>query len=110
MDVNGGDIVEAGFDNFFITEGLVNIEYVEEENSLAIYPNPFSSEINITFSNKELEKIKIETLDLAGRIIDLRTFENTGIVRFKNDYKKGIYFIKVYGDEGLIKTEKIIKL
>ena len=110
MDVNGGDIVEAGFDNFFVTEGLVNVGYVEEENSLVIYPNPFSSEINIAFSNKELDKIKIETLDLAGRIIDVRAFKSTGIVRFKNDYKKGIYFIKVYGDEGLIKTEKIIKL
>jgi len=110
MDVNGGDIVEAGFDNFFVTEGLVGVEDVEDDTSLEVYPNPFNSEINITFSNKGLEQIKIETLDLAGRIIDVRAFKNTGTVRFKNEYPKGIYFMRVYGDGVLIQTEKIIKL
>jgi len=110
MDVNGYDIVEAGFDNFYVTEGLVSVEDVKVEQSLEVYPNPFNSEINMVFSNKGLEQIKIEALDLAGRIIDMRTFENSKTVRFKNDYPKGIYFMRVYGDGALIKTEKVVKL
>jgi len=105
------DIAEAGFDNFSITEGTtVNISVIKSKDDLIIYPNPFNSEINISFHNKEMENVRIEVLDLAGRIIDQKEFQNTSSVRFKNDYKKGIYFMNVYGNGKLIKTKKVIKL
>jgi len=43
-------------------------------------------------------------------VIDYKTFKNTSLVKFKNDYNQGVYLINVYGDGELIKTQKIIKL
>ncbi len=111
MDIPSGHLSEAGFDNFKIVENsLVSIADIEVKNDLTIYPNPFNSEINISIQNKEIETVKVEVLDLTGRLIDQKVFNNASTVRFKNDYKKGIYFMNVYGNDKLIKTEKVIKL
>jgi choice-of-anchor B domain-containing protein len=105
-----GHIVEAGFDNFKIIEGAtVGIDQINNSDILTIYPNPFNSEMNISFKNKEINNVRVEVLDIAGRLIDKRGYQNTSIVSFKNNYKSGIYFMSIYGNDKLIKTEKIIK-
>jgi len=111
MDNLPNDIVEAGFDNFKITEGTtVGLPQSKEIEELTIYPNPFNSELTISFNDKEMQHVRVDMLDLTGRIIDQKEFKNTSIVGFKNDYKRGIYFMNVYGNGKLIKTEKVIKL
>tara|TARA_B100000809_G_scaffold203900_1_gene205120 strand:- start:1140 stop:3512 length:2373 start_codon:yes stop_codon:yes gene_type:complete len=111
MDNAGGHLAEAGFDNFKVIENsTVSVADIVSDNDLTIYPNPFNSEISISFNNKEIQNGRVEVLDLAGRIIDQKEFNNTSVVRFKNDYKRGIYFMNVYGNGKLIKTEKVIKL
>ncbi|MBL4670204.1 MAG: T9SS type A sorting domain-containing protein, partial [Flavobacteriales bacterium] len=110
MDVNSGHIAEAGFDKFLISEGPLSVDDVDVVNSIVVYPNPFNSEINILFKNTEVTTLKVEVLDVTGKIIDTRVFENTSTIRFKNAYKKGIYFMNVYGDGELMTTEKLIKL
>jgi len=111
IDSSPNDIVEAGFDNFSITEGnTIGISEVIAINDFVIHPNPFNSEINISFNDKEMQHVRVDMLDLAGRIIDQKEFKNTSVVRFKNDYKRGIYFMNVYENGKLIKTEKVIKL
>jgi choice-of-anchor B domain-containing protein len=111
IDSSPNDIVEAGFDNFSITEGnIISVSEVIDNEGFIVHPNPFNSEINISFNNKEMQDVTVEVLDLAGRIIDQKEFNNTSVVRFKNDYKRGVYFMNVYGNGKLIKTEKVIKL
>ncbi|MDB4534110.1 choice-of-anchor B family protein [Vicingaceae bacterium] len=111
MDNTAGHIAEAGFDNFRVVDNNpVNISELNTEQALTIYPNPFNAEINISFQNKEMKDVKVEVLDLTGRIIDQKEFNNSSNVRFINEYKRGIYFVNVYGNGKLIKTEKVIKL
>jgi choice-of-anchor B domain-containing protein len=111
MDIGAGHLAEAGLDNFKVVENslaAVSTNSVEEE--FLIYPNPFNKEINIKIESKAFKQLKVEVLDLAGRLIDQKEFYNTSTIRFKNGYKKGIYLMNVYGNGKLIKTEKIIKL
>jgi hypothetical protein len=111
MDIGAGHLVEAGFDNFKVIENsTLSVSTSHLEDALLIYPNPFSTEINIKLKSEGLEELKIEVLDLAGRLIDQKEFYNTSTIRFINAYQKGIYLMKIYGNGKLIKTEKLIKL
>jgi len=111
MDNSPEHIVEAGFDKFQIIDSIaIGVEENNLNNTLTIYPNPFSLDINISFSVKEFKSIRIEVLDITGRIVDKRDFKNTTTINIKNNYKQGIYFMNVYGDGVLFKTEKLIKL
>jgi choice-of-anchor B domain-containing protein len=110
MDVNGGHIAEGGLDRFIVVDSAaVGIEDNELESSLTIYPNPFTSEINIVLNNVDIKNIRVEILDVSGRKIDEKTFKNTSTINYTNNYKRGIYFMNVYGNGILIKTEKVVK-
>lgn len=110
MDVNGGHLAEAGFDKFEIVEmGSVGIEDVITNTDLVIYPNPFSNELNMKVKGEAYKVLKVEVYEVTGKLIDSQIFKNTLAVRFTNNYKKGIYFVNVYGDGALIKTQKLIK-
>ena len=71
--------------------------------SIAVYPNPASSKINV----KATTSIKtIDLYDLQGRIIESAIGNNTFIDISKQ--QKGVYFLKITTEKGS-KLEKIIK-
>jgi choice-of-anchor B domain-containing protein len=110
MDIGAAHLAEAGFDNLKIIEtNPLSVSAIQKEEELLIYPNPFDSELTIQSQSKAFKQLKIEVIDLTGRLIDQKEFYNTSAVRFENEYKKGIYLMKVYGNGELIKTEKLIK-
>ncbi len=82
------------------------------ENSLSVYPNPNSGQLNIDFYLSSEKNIKMELFDLYGRILiknnetQFRTGQNSVQLDLYN-YSAGIYFIKVSG-EGIAETKKII--
>jgi len=69
-----------------------------------IYPNPTKGKIMIETENK-LKIIKIEIVDLNGRIIYLSKKYNSPINLSKQP--KGIYFVKVITEEG-VAIEKVV--
>ncbi|MDF1672109.1 MAG: choice-of-anchor B family protein [Vicingaceae bacterium] len=111
MDDAPGHLVEAGFDNFLIADSLTtSVETSNSEsNGASIYPNPFKDELTVKFAQSH-KTVKVEVFEITGKMIDTYKFSNTDFVRFKNDYKRGVYFINIYGDGEVIKTQKIVKL
>lgn len=111
MDDTPGHIVEAGFDNFIVVDSLaISADFITTKNNeVSIYPNPFKDELTIKFVNSH-KTVKVEVFEITGKMIDTYTFNNTSVVRFNNNYKKGVYFVNIYGDGKVIKTQKIVKL
>jgi choice-of-anchor B domain-containing protein len=87
----------------------ISVAEVAAEEIVTIYPSPFKDVLTIELE-KETTSLKIEVLDVAGKIIDVQGAKNTRSIQYKNDYEKGIYFVKVYSNGRLAKTEKVIKL
>lgn len=74
----------------------------ENENSeFTLYPNPTSGICNIQISEK-IERV--EFVDLNGRVL-ITTTSNTADL---SDLPTGIYFVKVYTENG-VTTKKIVK-
>lgn len=65
---NGENVVEAAIDDFSVydawTTGIANIE---NENRIAIYPNPANNEVTITLKNATKGTITLQ--DIAGRTL-----------------------------------------
>lgn len=79
--------------------------------TLTVFPNPSSEQINLSFSSIKNQEVKIELLDLTGKIILSKTEKTqSGITHKTLDIKgiaKGIYFINLTNESG-IETKKII--
>lgn len=111
MDQNPGHLVEAGFDKFLVVDSVtVDVaNNVLQTKESTIYPSPFKEVLNVNLSTS-FKTVKVEVYEVTGKMITNLEFTNTSSASFKNNYKSGIYFIKVYGDGELIKTQKIVKL
>jgi hypothetical protein len=88
------------------------IEILDEESSLSIYPNPTNgTEVNIVYLGTEsLENIAIEIYNLSGVLIaNYPMKQETNFITFPtNKLKSGVYFVKVFSDNNLLETKKLI--
>ena len=107
-DFDGGHIVEAGFDQFEIIDMPTGLEGEQLNRKFLIYPNPFNDVLNIKV-REEYTALKVQVFDITGQLIELQNIDNQSIVKIKNSYPKGVYFIHVYGDGALITTQKVVK-
>ena len=73
-----------------------------------IYPNPASDFVNIQIlQDKNVENVIIKVTDINGQII-FNKEHNSSIEQIDvSNYQKGIYFIKIVGQD-IIKVEKMI--
>jgi hypothetical protein len=107
-----GNIVEAGFDKFQITEGPQSLDEVSKNNTINVYPNPFNQNFTLTFpSDTKFENARVDLLDVSGRII-LSENVNSNNVLINNVDKiaNGIYLVQ-FTNAGITTTPtKVIKV
>ncbi len=85
-------------DTFSITGGPVNIKNIAEP-IIRIYPNPADNVLNIEISNTGNQGLEIEILDIAGKVIYQKKYNNAN-AHFTEQivlsgYAKGIYLVKI---------------
>jgi len=109
-DEGQGHIAEAGFDGFFVIDSAaVSVAENTLKNNINIYPNPFNDVLNITIDYSEFTILKAEIYDITGKLKQTQTVLNQSKLQIKTNYSAGIYFIRIYGDDVLLKTEKVIR-
>ncbi len=106
---NSGDITYTASKSFVssgksaIEENEIIVSPIIEVKQL--FPNPTNGEININFSIKKAANYTIELLDTKGAVLEILMDNNLneGLQQFnyqlKNEYSKGIYFVKISTDK-----------
>lgn len=81
------------------------------ENSFAttvnIYPNPFTSQTNISFS-EEQKNTRIKIMDVLGKEISTRIFTGKELIIEKGEMKAGIYFLQIIDVNKNMVNKKIV--
>ena len=108
-DIPSEHISEGAFDQFEITDGSVSVNELEQRNTVHIFPNPFNEIINVQLNDINNSAIQIQIVDVTGRLVDKFNFTNENNIQLQNTYKKGIYFINIYENGSLIKSQKLVK-
>ncbi len=87
---------------------LSTTELLANELGLEVYPNPFSSQINIR-SSRNLKQASIKVLDLNGRSLSTEFMNGSDFIMNLDGLAAGIYLLHVEDENGLVSTTKIIK-
>ena len=82
-------------------------------NNFKIYPNPSKDMFNITFTSETVQNLKLRVLNVVGEEIileDLQQFfgEYTKQINLQ-DNAKGIYFLEIETDNGIINKKLILQ-
>ncbi len=99
------NIVEGGLDRFEVTEGPVGISESDDAFSLSAYPNPFNSNITITYDLNAVDANSIlEVSDISGRLVRRIAIDtNNGFMVIGDDLSTGTYLIRMISSSGVSK-------
>ncbi len=86
---------------------------ISEKSLVDIFPNPAKQEWNIKIENKDQKQIVVEVVDMQGRVLKRFNFGTKTNIMEKiqiPDMDTGILFAKIYMDDKLYSTKKLLKL
>ncbi|NNC84430.1 MAG: T9SS type A sorting domain-containing protein [Bacteroidia bacterium] len=95
-----------------VEDSTLDSQDFDENNFVNIYPNPFSDKLNVKLPQTYLgTTIKIEILDIRGRLIKTLNKEYTSSIVIKEfgDFEDGSYFIKITNKSNKIIFKQLIK-
>ncbi|HRP01915.1 MAG TPA: T9SS type A sorting domain-containing protein [Candidatus Kapabacteria bacterium] len=97
----------------FITDPILDIEDNTINTNFATSPNPAVNSANIEFNLQSTHNIKLEIMDMSGRILLRENLNNLNIGKNiininTKEYSNGVYFVKIYNDKEYISGEFII--
>jgi hypothetical protein len=82
-------------------------------NNLDVYPNPSRDIFNVTFTSETIQDLKVRIFNIVGE-----EFVNENLHQFVGEYTKqidlfnhakGIYFLEVETNDGIINTKLILQ-
>ena len=86
---------------------LTSIEEKDEIGDINIYPNPFTSQTNINFSEYQ-NNSTIKILDLQGKVIKSINFSGKEFELDKDAMQAGMYLMQVTDDKQNFTSKKIL--
>jgi hypothetical protein len=101
-------------DTILIHSELVATDNLEQKTAdfkpFRVFPNPISSDkLFINYENEKFKNIYISIIDLNGKIFFQKEFEHIFTEVDLPDLTKGIYFLQIFNETGLLQVEKLIK-
>ena len=86
---------------------LTGTKELSDDHIIRIYPNPAKEEITVDLGRMNASKLTL--LDTQGKLLYTSEVKNNNIMMIDlKDISKGVYFLKVIGDD-MVKTYKVIK-
>jgi len=107
-----GHIVEAGFDNFSVSDSLTGIQTHALSSGLSVYPNPFDGTTTVHFSlDAQLASGSfIEVKDIAGCVVATQAISSQeGTVELGSDLSGGIYFVRMVNGGVASQAVRLVK-
>ncbi|MEO6819046.1 MAG: M1 family aminopeptidase [Ginsengibacter sp.] len=109
------DTVIVDPDYWLVTKNNTSLKMADDskENQVEIYPNPFVNSVQLNFLHITSPKVFYKIFDINGRLISGETFSLNGYL-FKeinlHYLPKGVYIMKIFSEDGVNLSKRIIKL
>ncbi len=87
----------------------VGILEIENPNALSVYPNPISSELNISINAKSFENITMQIVNVLGEVILTKAIVTINSQINTTKLPEGVYFVNIIDNNKIVKTQKVIK-
>lgn len=103
------NILEAGIDHFFISEGeFIGIaENQSKKNQVKLFPNPFNETLSFEFEKAEKRRILFYNLNM--QLLKEEQRNKSTFTLNTSTLPKGIIILQIISDEGEMQVEKMVK-
>ncbi len=94
---------------YFVSSITLSNEFFELENTIRVYPNPFSSDIKIKNLSSAFNLVLL--IDMLGREVYSQSvigLDEVSLLPSFNENTSGVYFLRLVGDN-IIETYKLVR-
>ena len=106
-DAQGGNLVEAGLDNFRV-DYVLNVNENNIDSDFSVYPNPSNHLFNLTFGDNVPESLVVNVYDVSGkRVTSSNVKKSNASVYIENP---GVYTIMLVGEDYVGSPVKVVKM
>jgi polyhydroxybutyrate depolymerase len=105
-DFNASEKIWLFFRKYKLNQ-FTGIDELKNNFSVAVYPNPFTSQTIIAFDEEQKNCI-LKITDIFGTEVTTIKFSGKQYVFQKNEMKNGIYFLQIINENKNTQTKKII--
>lgn len=110
-DDDPGHLVKAAIDLFEVTEGIVGVNSIIDENiKLIAMPNPSHHTFSITYDIQTPQGELILTNSQGQLLSKISLLGNTGNFNIGENLSSGIYFLQIQSGEKLSKPLRLVKI
>ncbi len=106
-DSEGGNLVEAGLDNFRVDYNL-NVSQENADSDFSVYPNPSNDFFYLSFGDNVPENLVANVYDVSGKLVTSSKIKKNNPTI--NISKAGIYTIILVGEDYVCTPVKVVKL
>jgi hypothetical protein len=103
--INNGNCVDTSVCNIITVVGIAENE---SNANFTLFPNPTSENISIQFKNDQAF-VKVRLISIIGQELKSQSFQNTKLIDYTIEQTKGVYFIEVTNNEGIVSLKRISK-
>lgn len=107
-----GHLVEAGVDQFKISEGDMtsNVDQIAAESNFVVSPNPFSENLQLEIKDVNFQNARFEIYDLNSRLLYQQQIQQTiTTVDLPSHLPKGSYWIRLNVDGVYQAAQQLVK-
>lgn len=107
-----GHLVEAGVDQFEISEGDMtsSVEQTSIESNFSVSPNPFSENLRLEIKDVNFQNARFEVYDVNSRLLYQQQIQQTiTTVDLPNNLPKGSYWIRLNVDGVYQAAKQLVK-
>ena len=95
--------------NFKVQPIVNSLAEPDNEEMLAVFPNPAHDFLNVSWKGKTSQDCKIQLFDLIGRLVQTHEMRNGNTVIINTQgLNPGVYFVKVFNESRMM-TKKVMK-
>jgi len=99
-----------GYSNVFIAklDGTTGIAEMEKGETVLLAPNPFTSQLSISF-NEAQKNTSIKLMNTLGECIQQLTTSNQQLILDMSSFARGMYFVQITDANKNVVNKKVIK-
>lgn len=98
---SGVNCSDSAYANIFVRTCTGIDNYYLNESAIIVAPNPFTEQTTITFT-EEQKNVIIKVVDVLGQCVQQITTDNQQLTLDMRGISKGIYFLQIKSDRGII--------
>ena len=97
-----------GYSRIYLKESVTGVPDISVP-AVEIYPNPTADKFVLYVPCKENEQLQVSIYDMNGQKIEEQIISGNSTVFNINNYKQGVYFVRIVAQSGQSVTKKLIK-